>query len=179
MSKRDTVRDCWVLFAHPLIVVWSILPYWSCLFLKRNREVAKNEKKQRCCLARCGEGHQTCAVLAKGLPYSSSRTGDQWSHESTLTEETRPEWGSLLYDNVCMDGTYVRIQKECPSVQCFVSPAHGMDGLVKNVGSSVESIRIQANVSSISANVMGISSITEASQMECNLRRALLSWLFW
>ena len=66
-----------------------------------------------------------------------------------------------------MDGTYVRIQKECPSVQCFVSPAHGMDGLVKNVGSSSESIRIQPNVSSISTNVMGISNITETSQMEC------------
>jgi hypothetical protein len=46
-----------------------------------------------------------------------------------------------------------------------------MDGFLKNVGSLVESIRIQANVmgiSSISANVMGISSISAASQMECN-----------
>ena len=76
---------------------------------------------------------------------------------------------------VCMDGAckgaFVQIQKECPSVQCFVCPAHGMDGFLKNVGSSADSIRMQANVmgiSSISANVMGISSISAASQMECN-----------
>jgi hypothetical protein len=41
---------------------------------------------------------------------------------------------------VRMDGSYkgafVLIQKECPSVQCFVCPAHGMDGFLKNVGSS-------------------------------------------
>ena len=46
-----------------------------------------------------------------------------------------------------------------------------MDGFLKNVGSSADSIRIQANVmgiSSISAKVMGISSISAASQMECN-----------
>ena len=76
---------------------------------------------------------------------------------------------------MCMDGAckgaFVLIQKECPSVQCFVCPAHGMDGFLKNVGSSADSIRIQANVmgiSSISAKVMGISSISAASQMECN-----------
>jgi hypothetical protein len=38
---------------------------------------------------------------------------------------------------VCMDrsckGTFVLIQKECPSVQCFVCPTHGMDGFLKNV----------------------------------------------
>ena len=51
---------------------------------------------------------------------------------------------------VCMDGackgSFVLIQKECPGVQCFVCPVHGMDGLLKNVGSSAESIRIQVNV---------------------------------
>ena len=53
----------------------------------------------------------------------------------------------------------------------FVCPAHGIDGFLKNVGSSADSIRMQANVmgiSSISANVMGISNISAASQMECN-----------
>ena len=44
---------------------------------------------------------------------------------------------------VCMDGTwkgsFVLIQKECPWVQCFVCPDHGMDDLLKNVGSLVES----------------------------------------
>ncbi len=67
---------------------------------------------------------------------------------------------------VCMDGVYkgvfVLIQKECPSV---------MDGFLNNIGSSVESIRIQANgmgISNIFANVMGISSIAVVSQMECN-----------
>ena len=72
---------------------------------------------------------------------------------------------------MCMDGVCVLIQKECPSVQCFVCPAHGMDGFLKNVGSSAESIRMQVNVmgiSSISVNVMVISSISAASQMECN-----------
>ena len=72
---------------------------------------------------------------------------------------------------MCMDGACVLIQKECPSVQCFVCPAHGMDGLVKNVGSSAEYIRMQTNVmciSSISDNVMGISSISTVSQVECN-----------
>ena len=76
---------------------------------------------------------------------------------------------------MCMNGAckgaFVLIQKECPSVQCFVCPAHGMDGFLKNVGSSAESIRMQVNVmgiSSISVNVMVISSISAASQMECN-----------
>ncbi len=46
-----------------------------------------------------------------------------------------------------------------------------MDGFLKNVGSSVESIRIQSNVmgiSNISTNVMGISNISVVSQMKCN-----------
>jgi hypothetical protein len=46
---------------------------------------------------------------------------------------------------VCMDGSckgvFVFIQKEFPWVQCFVCSAHGMDGFLKNVGSSSESIR--------------------------------------
>jgi hypothetical protein len=76
---------------------------------------------------------------------------------------------------VCMDGSYkgvfVLFQKECPSVQCFVCPDHGMDGFLKNVGSSEESIRIQDNVMGISrifSNVMDISSISSDSQMEWN-----------
>jgi hypothetical protein len=63
---------------------------------------------------------------------------------------------------VCMDGAckgaFVLIQKECPWVQCFVCPAHGMDGLLKNVGSTAESIRMQANVMGDAA----------ASEMEWN-----------
>ena len=63
---------------------------------------------------------------------------------------------------VCLDGTckgaFVLIQKECPWVHCFVCPTHGMDVFLKNVGSSVESIRIQVNV-------MGD---TTASEMEWN-----------
>ena len=51
---------------------------------------------------------------------------------------------------VCLDGTckgaFVLIQKECPWVQCFVCPAHGMDGFLKNVGSSTESNRMETNV---------------------------------
>jgi hypothetical protein len=51
---------------------------------------------------------------------------------------------------VCMDGAckgaFVLIQKEFPWVQCFVCPAHAIDGFLKNVGSSTESIRMQANV---------------------------------
>ncbi len=68
-------------------------------------------------------------------------------------------------------GVFVLFQKECPSVQCFVCPDHGMDGFLKNVGSSEESIRIQDNVvgiSRISSNVMDISSISSDSQMEWN-----------
>jgi hypothetical protein len=47
-----------------------------------------------------------------------------------------------------------------PWVKCFVCPTHGMDGFLKDVGSSVESIRIQVKVmgiSGISNNVLGIS----------------------
>ena len=51
---------------------------------------------------------------------------------------------------MCIDGTckgaFVLIQKECPWVQCSVCLTHGMDGFLKNVGSSAESIRMQANV---------------------------------
>jgi hypothetical protein len=61
--------------------------------------------------------------------------------------------------NGACKGAFVLIQKECPSVQYFVCPAHGMDGFLKNVGSSAESIRMQVNVmgiSRISVNVMVI-----------------------
>jgi hypothetical protein len=51
---------------------------------------------------------------------------------------------------VCMDGAckgaFVLIQKEFPWVQCFVCPAHAIDGCLENVGCSTESIRMQANV---------------------------------
>jgi hypothetical protein len=47
----------------------------------------------------------------------------------------------------CVYGWGVRTYPERVSFgECFVCPAHGMDGLVKNVGSSAESIRMQANV---------------------------------
>ena len=48
-------------------------------------------------------------------------------------------------DGVCK-GAFVLIQKEFPWVKCFVCPAHAVDGFLKNVGSSTESIRMQANV---------------------------------
>jgi hypothetical protein len=51
---------------------------------------------------------------------------------------------------VCMDGArkfaFVLIQKEFPWVKCFVCPAYAIDGFLKNVGSSTESIRMQVNV---------------------------------
>jgi hypothetical protein len=51
---------------------------------------------------------------------------------------------------VCMDGSckgdFVLIQEKCPWVQCFVCMAHGIDGFLKNVGCSNESIRMQANL---------------------------------
>ena len=63
---------------------------------------------------------------------------------------------------MCMDGAckdaFVLIQKECPWVQCSVCLTHGMDGFLKNVGSSVESIRMQTNVMGDAA----------ASEMEWN-----------
>ena len=34
-------------------------------------------------------------------------------------------------------GVFLLIQKECPSVQCFVCTVHGMDGFLENIGSSV------------------------------------------
>jgi hypothetical protein len=48
-------------------------------------------------------------------------------------------------DGVCK-GAFVLIQKEFPWVKCFVCLAHAVDGFLKNVGSSTESIRMQANV---------------------------------
>jgi hypothetical protein len=48
-------------------------------------------------------------------------------------------------DGVCK-GAFVLIQKEFPWVKCFVCPAHAVDGFLKNVGSSTQSIRMQANV---------------------------------
>jgi hypothetical protein len=68
-------------------------------------------------------------------------------------------------------GVFLLIQKECPSVQCFVCTVHGMDGFLENIGSSAESIRMKTNVmgiSSMSDNVMGISSISVVVQMEWN-----------
>ena len=63
---------------------------------------------------------------------------------------------------MCMDGSckgaFVLIQKECPWVQCFMCSDHGMDDFLKNVGSSAESIRMQANVMRDAT----------ASEMECN-----------
>ena len=70
-------------------------PGQNCFFSLKKKETKvsqKTRKQQKWCLVRCGEGHQTCTGLTKGLPYSSSRTGDEWSLESTLTEETRPKW---------------------------------------------------------------------------------------
>jgi hypothetical protein len=48
-------------------------------------------------------------------------------------------------DGACK-GAFVLIQKEFPWVKCFVCPAHVVDGFLKNVGSSTESIRMQTNV---------------------------------
>ena len=47
---------------------------------------------------------------------------------------------------VCMDGVckgaFVLTQKVCPWVQCFVCPDHVIDNFLKNVGTSVESIKM-------------------------------------
>ena len=75
---------------------------------------------------------------------------------------------------VCMDGSckgvFVLIQKECPSVECRVSDPR--DGCIFGKRWILGRVhRMQANVldiSSISANVMGICSIPTASQMESN-----------
>ncbi len=51
---------------------------------------------------------------------------------------------------VCMDGVwkgvFVLIQKVCPRVQCFVYQTHVTDNFLKNVGTSVESIKMQSNL---------------------------------
>ena len=51
---------------------------------------------------------------------------------------------------VCMDGSckgaFVLIQKVFPWVQCFVYPTHVIDNFLKNVGTSAESIKMQANL---------------------------------
>jgi hypothetical protein len=59
---------------------------------KKTNQVSKNKRKQKkFWIVRCGEGHQTCAVLVKGLQYNSSRNGDQLSLEKfdhRFTDET-------------------------------------------------------------------------------------------
>ena len=51
---------------------------------------------------------------------------------------------------VCMDGVcqgdFVLVQKVCPWVQCFVCVTDGIDNFLENVGTSVESIKIQENL---------------------------------
>ena len=52
---------------------------------------------------------------------------------------------AVCLDGVCK-GPFVLIQKVCPWVQCFVCPTHTIDNFLKNVGTSAESIKMQATL---------------------------------
>jgi hypothetical protein len=91
---------------------------------KKIQLVPKDTGKQRCVLSRCGEGHQSCDTLTKGLPYCSRDNGHgQESHvpntRNTVLKETQILIVSGMRVSISLDLSTTLYT--CPSIHSLSS----------------------------------------------------------
>ena len=84
MQKKNGKKKCpFLSLFRPLSS--TLLPRGENYFFSSKKNPKWKKKTQwytRNVFTSCGEGHQTCAAMTKGLPYNSSTNGDQWFLEN-------------------------------------------------------------------------------------------------